>query len=287
MKYTFLHVSITWFNKLFEEYQGTSKTWINTCMRLLNFLKKTPKKDKNKEALLEVWRDCQDYFKLIGCKTEEAFLSHDFFGLYRGFEASIKTAKKFQVFERLPLGTHYAYFEGLNKWLKSNGYVPRDKAVFAISNPNTPEMFGPVYEFFPIGKFKWTAVKSWDFNDPRGHVSQNAWDSYGFMWALRDSFKDIPYAFQFWNESPYKTSKEVLEHAKPNDLILIDTLSTANFLECSLDTVKNWNKRATKAVKSFVNTNFKQVLQKDWEVWFDCKYYWLVDPNMWDIKWGE
>ena len=44
------------------------------------------------------------------------------------------------------------------------------------------------------------------------------------------------------------------------------------------DTFDNWEKRSKIIEKEFItNTNIKEAIKHNYETWFDCKNYYLVD----------
>jgi hypothetical protein len=97
---------------------------------------------------------CQPYLKLLNGKVP----------LFRGIETKAKSGKKDVRIGRHPKGTPRSMFNSMNKWLKSNGHVPRDNAMICTSRLGSTTLFGQPKYVFPIGKFNYSWIKATDLN---------------------------------------------------------------------------------------------------------------------------
>jgi len=77
-----------------------------------------------------------------------------------GMGYGIKKVRK----DRIPKGTNKTDFKLVNKWLEGNGHSRRDKSISTTTSEFHSSVFGKSSWIFPIGKFKYTWVKSPDFN---------------------------------------------------------------------------------------------------------------------------
>ena len=140
--------------------------------------------------------------------------------------------------DRQPMGMRSnGVFDKFNKWLEKNGHVRRDKAVSALSSEPSLKKFGHVYYFFPIGKFNYTWVKTPDINI----------DNLKTGW--RQNEVDL---FFFNQETKYK-------HQIPTN---------KEFINMS---IKRFPKYFT------TNKGIETAHKKKYEIWFDCKSYYLVN----------
>ena len=141
--------------------------------------------------------------------------------------------------DRIPIGMGSDVFDGFNKWLQKNGHVRRDKAASASNSGPSLSKFGNVYYFFPIGKFNYTWVKTKDINI----------DDRKAGW--RQNEVDL---FFFNQETEYK-------HQIPTN---------KKFIELSIKKFPTW---------FTTNKGIEIAYKNKYEIWFDCKKYYLVNRN--------
>jgi hypothetical protein len=200
-----------------------------------------------------IHKDCKPYLSLIGNRKP----------LYRGMVEDVKIGVKSVRQDRRPLGMTDLVAKQFNKWLKKNGHVPRDKAVFATSDKDAVDMFGKVFYFFPIGKFNYTFIRSEDANieDPET----------GWHHDLLDIMFPTPTGSNFYDISDfikynYKLSDDCYS--------LGDNIIRPASLKGKMSCIENAFK------KYFVtNKNFNEAYKKRYEIWFDCKKYYFVNED--------
>ncbi len=100
---------------------------------------------------------------------------------------SVKKIKNGRTFD-----TQEPYWVVLNQWLKSNGHAERNKSVSVSSDFSSANAFGTPYWIFPKGKFKYSHVRSEDFNYSNDMVNWNPNDMKYFLehWYSDDPNKE-------------------------------------------------------------------------------------------------
>ena len=141
---------------------------------------------------------------------------------------------------RRSLGMNQRAFKKLNDWLQKNNHVRRDKSVSASSAGPSLKIFGEgVYYFFPISKFNYTWVKASDINLTD---MKTEWEKY---WI------DI-----FFDEDKFRKDIE------KEELTMDDEIEKVK---------KQFPKYFT------TNKGIETAHKKKYEIWFDCKEYYLVN----------
>jgi len=139
--------------------------------------------------------------------------------------------------DRQPIGMRFEIFDKFNNWLSKNDHVKRNKSVSASSSSSSLRKFGHVYYFFPIGKFNYTWVKTNDIN----------------LDNLKTGWRQNEVDLYFFNqETEYK-------HQIPTNKKLIEK------------SIKNFPKWFT------TNKGIEIAHKNKFEIWFDCKEYYLVN----------
>ena len=92
-----------------------------------------------------IHKDCKPYLKLIKNKLP----------LLRGMYQTGSPEKKSVRQDRKPKGMDDVEANYLNKWLKKNGHIPRNKSVICTTSEFNAKRFGSVCHIFPIGKFNY------------------------------------------------------------------------------------------------------------------------------------
>jgi len=200
-----------------------------------------------------IHKDCKPYLSLIGNRKP----------LYRGMVEDAKIGVKSVRQDRRPLGMTGQVAKQFNKWLKKNGHVPRDKAVFATSDKDAIDMFGKVFYFFPIGKFNYTFIRSEDANieDPET----------GWHHDLLDIMFPTPTGSNFYDISGF-----IKYNYKPSDdcYSLGDNIIRPASLKGKMSCIENAFK------KYFVtNKNFNEIYKEGYEIWFDCEKYYFANED--------
>ena len=116
-----------------------------------------------------IQKDCRYYLKLIGNLKPFKRL-----GVSTTTDGDMLLSNTVRQ-NRKPSGTFEDDFKKVNKWLKANGHVTRDKGLMARSNSD----FGLTDQFYiwPIGKFNYTWIKAYDFNVEDDNTG---WPGVGF-----------------------------------------------------------------------------------------------------------
>ena len=263
-------------------------------MRLYNFINEedyTRTRIKLTTTLLE---ECKFYLDLIGVKSshfddKNYWFDYNMPKLFRGTQEKIDKAKIFTLRKRKPLGTNSECFKEINIWLNQNGHVTRDMCVSTTSNSFVANAFGSPYLFFPKGKFNYTYVKAADFNSDDTH----GWDAFAMVWLLRDKLMHTPFGgiLYFdqlpsnidpseWSKNQYKLTLELSHTAQPKARFKVSNIRNGSLGKYKVDTKANWDKRANKLKDYFIsNTNITEALKKEYEIWFDCNEYYMVNPN--------
>ena len=257
-------------------------------MKLKNFLLESePSKDKIIEVLL---KDCAPYLNSISIKNKKDF-NQNMIKFYRGMKTKINNLEKVKVSKRFSKGTIDFLFPVVNKWLKENGHVSRDLAVFATSDKDYTEIFGSnIGIIFPIGKINYTFVKSNDFNNSDYMI--NGWDSFALIWKFKEKliklnkqlfYADIWYKDnleEFWNEDLLKYIKvNGLKDEKNNEIKINIYGITSGGIDT--DTYEGWNLRTKTVLDNFeTNQNILKAYKNNYEIWFDCKEYYFIDPKI-------
>ena len=120
-------------------------------------------------------KNCKPYLKLL--KGRNPLVR----GMTREQAATYGAGKKTVRKDRISrAGLDPKKTERANEWLDSIGAARRDKSVIAISKPKL-QLFGPEHWIFPEGKFKYTYVKSDDFNSS----NRSGWEPAKFWVWLK------------------------------------------------------------------------------------------------------
>lgn len=132
----------------------------------------------------------------------------------------------------------------LNEWLKKNGYAPRNESVIGNFNAdNILATLGKIlYFLLPIGQFKYTYVKSFDFNitgtDDFNRIYLNVFNY--------EKDPDIESNLFIWDENDRKIIKDL----QPDDL-----------------------------KRFFFKSNITAAIKNGYEIWFQCKKYYLLNAD--------
>lgn len=233
-------------------------------MRLLKFLE-----ESSEDPFELIWKNCQPFLKTIGVSSPAELEGGDFPKLYRGDSRQFD-CKKFTLQMRKPIGTEPEYFDAINKWLKANGYVPRDFAAFTTGNEEHAGSFGYPYVFFPVGNFKYSWVMDEDWN------SGPNFDRHAFVWLIRDFLPKNTEAFEDEMQDPLPVDK--IKSLQNSDEVVVRSFVQYDGVEW--DSVDNWNKRAKKAKEMLGKDRLLTAIGADVEIWFSCRSYYLLDPEL-------
>jgi len=200
----------------------------------------------------KIERDCKPYLKLL--KGREP--------LYRGMKVGIGIdeigKKKVRKGRKARGMSDEKLNAAINKWLKSEGHVRRDRCV--ITSPSVHQVkrlssmleFSNVYYVFPIGNLKYTWIESKDFNETKGR-----WDPEYLFLLQKDKYM-----------------KKVSMYMKP-DYWKDEIPRIESKLEIATGT-KDPKKGLAKFFTS--NNGFDTAYQKGYEIWFGCKEYYFIYP---------
>ena len=203
-------------------------------MRLVKYLTENTTED----VFDVIKKNCKPYLTLLkgkvplcrGIKINKRTESKDDLSLFYGQ----KHVRK----DRHPQGTPEEEFKILNKWLAKNKHARRDQSISVTADQERGDFFGSNSWIFPVGKFKYTWVKSKDFNHSNKFVN-------------------------------YYTT----EYDLPIDE---DYVTISDFLK-AWDKGKPMDSRGLKKadLSRFITTNkgFEEAYKKDYEIWIDCKEY--------------
>jgi len=195
----------------------------------------------NENLFTDIKKKCKPYLSLLKGKEP----------LYRGIHDpsdalvtdgglgyGIKKVHK----DRNPKGTPLKDFKLLNKWLEGNEHVRRDQSISVTADINSAQYFGSNSWIFPIGKFRYSWVKSHDMNHNNKktgyYVDSNAfgrWDDDDKVATIGDFLK------AYYSGTLDSRTKEA-------DL--------ANFIT--------------------TNKGFDEAYRKEYEIWIDCKEYYYI-----------
>lgn len=146
-------------------------------MRLKKYLSEAVK--TRDDVIQMIFKDCKPYLNTLGIRSPDD-INKNMTKFYRGESRSLPDITKIDVQKRYSKGTVAEFFPIVNQWLKSKGHVSRDQAVFCTSNRKQANDFGKnVGIVFPMGSFKYTFVRSEDFND--GIYDADGWDSFALV----------------------------------------------------------------------------------------------------------
>lgn len=202
--------------------------------------------------------------------------------LYRGIEMNLAYRKFIKMERRTesrkPQGTNDTFFPFVNKWLKNNGFLPRDKATCVTADIKHTNRFGNPAVFFPVGNYKYTSITSQDFNS----YPDNDWNSCVLIWALGKDLIDIDQcAIMIEDNVPDNISgwDKTIEWLKKNPKTEISVTDVTNWRSTTWPYSK-WVAEEKKLKNHFSNTWLSKTISNKWEVWFDCKEYYLVEPSI-------
>lgn len=170
--------------------------------------------------------------------------------------------------DRTPQG-HPGTFALLNNWLQKNKHCRRDKSVIAISKEkNFASVFGNLSTLiFPIGNFDYSFVRSADIHLQRTVLIEKNMKKEKIE-KLIDIIRKGTLLFRdellwiFFSEKIKKSVYETMYNYPPKEVI---------------DEVK-------KVFPSYfeTNENIEEAFQKEYEIWFDCDDYYLLNTNLLD-----
>ena len=104
------------------------------------------------------------------------------------------------------------YWPTLNKWLESKGHAPRNQSISCSSDFSSANAFGDTYWIFPIGKFKFSWVRSDDFNIEEDNWNPN--ELHYFLQHWLSEWPDKPH----WSEiSKFDPEKAIFTNTKFNE----------------------------------------------------------------------
>jgi hypothetical protein len=171
-------------------------------MRLLRHLNENEDwQSQIDEMIKKIKSDCKFYLKLIGDREP----------VFRGIKGKRPQGEIDVRQNRMPVhprgkdmlsitmvkngrtyDTQEPYWVVLNQWLKSNGHAERNKSVSVSSDFSSANAFGNPYWVFPKGKFKYSHVRSEDFNYSNNQVGWNPNDMKYFLehWYSNDPNKE-------------------------------------------------------------------------------------------------
>lgn len=170
--------------------------------------------------------------------------------LYRGIRDEKRPYFKTKVEFRKSSVVYNKYFKRLNKELKKYGHVSRDKCILTTPNEKHTSFFadvtGATYVILPVGNFKYSFVKSKDFNQVNTRTK----------WAADKMY----FAFD------YPEVPEALSD---------DTVITGSFKFKSQEEADKFIEYQMKN-NIVSNKNIKEAIKKNYEVWISCKEYYAL-----------
>lgn len=129
-------------------------------MRLNNYLIQEEFFDAGFDNFVDAIKsNCKPYLKKIGNNYRGPLLR----SMMRSKNYGYKTPRQ----NRESQGTSHKTFKSFNKWLEKNGHLRRDKSVSCTTDEQVIDVIpGIIHWVFPIGKFKYSWIKSTDVNIP-------------------------------------------------------------------------------------------------------------------------
>lgn len=265
-------------------------------MRLRKYLNEN--KHYSQDAIIELlMKNCSPFLKEINLTHEEDFIKSDFTRFYRGVPGRYDNMIKLDVQKRTSRGTYGEYFPIINKWLKSKGHVSRDFCISATSDIKWAQGFGNTLGIvFPIGNFKYTFVRAGDFNDSD---NDTGWNSHALVWLLKEQLIKVSrhpiISAEFLDEAGDELIEvydnqllKFIKDYKGKDFegkylsVEIQSISEGGWTRTG--TVDYWNKEAQGVWQNFeTNNNIFEAEGNEYEIWFDCKSYYLVDPKVFGL----
>jgi hypothetical protein len=197
--------------------------------------------DDGKDILLNLKEECSPFLK----EYNKGFL-------WRGTKRNVDTIRYFTPrTERKPLDTSEKLHDILNdEFNKKFGWKVRN-GVFVTPNERDAWYYGDdsAYMFFPVGKYKYCYSK---YKDLAADMDRDvyAWFHYSdtilfALWKKRKIKED----FKVWSERERKRRD------------------------------KGYEQMARDVIRLYTNKNLSKVVNKRNEVSFNCKGYYLVNPN--------
>jgi len=245
--------------------------------KLENFIVENKKFEvdiKNKDEIAReadvIQKNCTQYIKLLkihGFSRPLYRAVNNGPNLHEYMEKNVRTNRK-------PSGTSSGEFPFMNIWLQSHKHIRRDQAVMAKGDKLHLKTFGDIYYFFPIGKFNYTFIKTSDFNLPDNN---DKWDPYFYTMLIKymQLFKETKDNFRLALVKDY-----LIEYSTDKSLGIFSVINIAD--------IKKWNifnddpKPIINKINKYINDNFfstnknfSEAYKKGYEMWFDCKKYYL------------
>jgi len=199
-------------------------------------------------------KECQYYLNLLKSNRIKPF--------YRGIGVYKPTLlmKKYTRTDRRSSGMNDFIFKNLNDYLKISNHTRRDNSVIATSSYMNAEGFGKVYYIFPEGKFNYTWITSGDLNIKR-------------LYKKPSQYQKLIEFFILYT-TKYKRPRTPIEKLKS---ISVRTPITK---------LKSISDDSLSEIKELFTTNkdIHIAYTKEYEIWFDCKSYYLLEINIGDME---
>jgi len=186
---------------------------------------------------------------------------------------------KFDVRKRSPKGTSARLFNFINEWLIKRGHCDRSESMFCTSNRNWAWAFGSVMTVFPIGDFKFTYIKAQDFNNPDKNTD---WNPEYLMWAIKDKIYSLDDDSLKFKKGKNGTEIIPLERLGKNKSMKIDVPCFGGFSRLLKPFTGEQYVKSEQIIDDFFvsNKNLDVAIKNKWELWFECKSYYVVNPEI-------
>lgn len=234
-------------------------------MRLLNFLSDSVLQDN--EILNILKNDCSKFLK----ELPKGRL------LYREESSSLISGNFTKITTRDSRGNRTDCYKLINDWLIKNGFCSRISNVMFCTASNHSNIFGDqIVTVFPIGDYKYTFVKSVDFNM---NNKSNGYFTEILNWCVRDEiYKLSNTSWQFLSQNE-KEKIPLDKLKKPSKLKIYIPFHNGLIRKSSLKTTAEYFQLENKAKDYFVqNKNLSEAINNKYEIWFNCKAYYAVEP---------
>jgi len=184
-----------------------------------------------------------------------------------------------------------------NLFKKKFGWYARSSGIFATSKMDDAEEYGKAFLFFPIGKYKYiwspkigdlyTKIDNYKLSleDVEERFSEEyytllhdgdldgSWDYDGIDLQIdgdrQDAIQEVLENKDMWGMENYGDFSDSL-------LEFIPDLTLEDFTDKKIEEIEYDLKNL---VSTYTNKNLKQAIQMENEITFNCKEYYLVDPN--------